>query len=315
MTEPQDNAPSAAEFEAAKEKAKAEQAAREAERASLPPRLPLSPLQSLSLKIAVAAAVMCPLWFAVAALGTKFGLWGYPFGLGKMTFQWGPLLLMAALVIAAVTMVIQLVKPPRRGVIIALVALLVPGMMMMRAYSTQKRVLGLPPIHDIQTDWSRPVPPPEAHVSLRGANGWNPILENPAVSKAAGGRWPDAVGKTNAELQEENYNFLKPLIIQAPVDVVLEFAEGIAEKQGWAIESVNAEAGIIHATSTSTWFGFTDDIFIRVGAQGPTGARIDLRSVSRVGLSDMGANAARVKAYLDDAHLAARRYGSSEAGG
>jgi uncharacterized protein (DUF1499 family) len=57
------------------------------------------------------------------------------------------------------------------------------------------------------------------------------------------------------------------------------------------------DAGIIEATDSTFWYGFTDDIVIRVRAEG-TGARVDVRSVSRVGRSDLGANAARMRPYL-----------------
>ena len=133
------------------------------------------------------------------------------------------------------------------------------------------------------------------------------MLEAPVVADMAAGRWPDMVGKPVSQLQRSHYENIKPLLIRFPPEVVLEFAEGIAIKQGWAIESVDQENGLIHATHTSFWFGFTDDILIRVTAQGPQGTRIDVRSTSRVGLSDLGANAQRIKGFIDDAALAVRQ--------
>ncbi len=313
MSEP---TPPDAEMDAAIKQAEADKAARDAQsaarKAAEPVREPLSPIQKTALKAAVGAAILCPVWFAVAALGTKFGLWSYGFGLAKMTFQWGPIVLGLAVVISLVALVIQLIKSPRRGVIIALVTLLFSAMSFGKFYGSVRLGLGLPPIHDVQTDWTRSILPPQAIVDARDANKWNPIRENPVVPEFAAGRWPDAAGKSNADLQATTYPDVKPLLVAAPVDVVLEFAEGVALKQGWKIETVDPSAGLIHATYTSTWFGFTDDILIRVTQQGPSGARVDLRSISRVGLSDMGANASRIKSYLDDAHLAARSYGSSE---
>ena len=67
--------------------------------------------------------------------------------------------------------------------------------------------------------------------------------------------------------------------------------------QGWDVVSQNAEAGILSATATTFWFGFKDDIAVRVRAEG-AGSVVDVRSTSRVGLSDLGANAARIEAYL-----------------
>ena len=189
--------------------------------------------------------------------------------------------------------------------------------------------LSKPPIHDIQTDWSRPIVPPEKLVEARQENGWNLMLEAPTVPENALGReppmscdsvwfsslfpcacagfWPDMVGKPVSQLQRSHYENIKPLLIRFPPEVVLEFAEGIAIKQGWDIASVDQENGLIHATHTSFWFGFTDDILIRVTAQGPQGTRIDVRSTSRVGLSDLGANAQRIKGFIDDAALAVRQ--------
>lgn len=65
---------------------------------------------------------------------------------------------------------------------------------------------------------------------------------------------------------------------------------------GWAVVATDAASGRIEATATTSWFSFSDDVVIRVvPAQG--GSRIDVRSVSRVGKGDLGANAKRVRAF------------------
>jgi len=271
-------------------------------------RLPLSNLQKTALKIALGLTVACPLWFAIAALGTKFGLWSFGFGLGKMTFAWGPMLLMLTIGVSLVALVIQLIKAPRRGVILALVALIASVMMFGRFYTTGQATLSLPPIHDVQTDWANSVAPPASLVALREENGWNPILDNPVVPDVAKGRWPDFVGKSNAQLQAESYKSLKPVMIKVlPADMFM-IAINVAQQQGWRIEDIDENERTIHATHTSTWYGFTDDILIRVAPQGDVGSRVDIRSVSRVGLSDMGANAQRIKRYIDDLWEAERGY-------
>ena len=62
---------------------------------------------------------------------------------------------------------------------------------------------------------------------------------------------------------------------------------------------VAAEAadGRIEATDTTFWFGFKDDVVVRV-QPADNGSRIDVRSESRVGKSDVGTNARRIRAYL-----------------
>ena len=66
---------------------------------------------------------------------------------------------------------------------------------------------------------------------------------------------------------------------------------------GWEIVSSDPAGGRIEATDTTFWFGFKDDVVVRVVSQ-PNGSRIDVRSVSRVGIGDLGANAARIRSYL-----------------
>ena len=272
-----------------------------------PPREAMGPLKSWTLIASLAVSLLCPVFFAFAGLGTKFGLWDWQFGLIELTINWGPKLLIGALLLAIVTLIVQLIGSPRRGVLIALVTLFIPLLMLGRAHMVRSMTAALPPIHDLQTDWERPIAPPADLVSKRADMGWNPILDDPVVPEGVAGRWPDFAGRRVAELQAEAYPDLKPQLIPFPPDEVLEFAEGIAMKQGWRIINVDAENRIIHAADTTMWFGFTDDVLIRVSPQGAQGSRIDVRSTSRVGLSDMGANAKRMKGFIDDAMMAVRK--------
>ena len=70
-----------------------------------------------------------------------------------------------------------------------------------------------------------------------------------------------------------------------------------ARRAGWAIVAADSAAGRIEATATTGWFGFKDDVVIRIRPSG-TGSRLDVRSESRVGGSDVGTNARRIRAYL-----------------
>ena len=66
---------------------------------------------------------------------------------------------------------------------------------------------------------------------------------------------------------------------------------------GWQIVDANREEGRIEATATTRWFGFKDDIVIRIVPTAAQGSRLDIRSVSRVGKSDAGTNACRIRAF------------------
>ena len=88
------------------------------------------------------------------------------------------------------------------------------------------------------------------------------------------------------------------MILSQPAEAAFEQAKAAAEDMGWKIKSEDKNAGLIEATATSLWYGFKDDIVIRLRAGEGGGTVVDLRSVSRVGMSDMGANAARIRAFL-----------------
>jgi hypothetical protein len=78
----------------------------------------------------------------------------------------------------------------------------------------------------------------------------------------------------------------------------------VAQELGWEIVAVDPAAGRVEATATTLWFGFKDDIVVRV-RRADGGAQVDVRSVSRLGGGDLGANAARVRAFLERLETAA----------
>ena len=100
-----------------------------------------------------------------------------------------------------------------------------------------------------------------------------------------------------AAQQQKGYPDIKSLIVTTPPAETVQRAIDAARASGWEIVASDAPAGRIEATDTTRWFGFKDDIVVRVRPEGP-GSRIDVRSVSRVGKSDVGANAKRVREFL-----------------
>jgi len=93
------------------------------------------------------------------------------------------------------------------------------------------------------------------------------------------------------------YPDLKPIVISEPPQAAFTRAVQVAQDMGWKIVNANPQSLRIEATDTTFWFGFHDDVVIRI-TPAPTGSRIDVRSVSRVGKSDLGTNARRIEAYL-----------------
>ena len=83
-----------------------------------------------------------------------------------------------------------------------------------------------------------------------------------------------------------------------PAGAAFARARDAAREAGWAIVDADSGAGRVEATATTGWFGFKDDVVVRIRPEGQ-GSRVDVRSVSRVGKSDVGTNARRIRAYLD----------------
>ena len=102
-----------------------------------------------------------------------------------------------------------------------------------------------------------------------------------------------------APQQTAAYPWVKPLTLMAPVDEVVDRAEAVLRGMGMEIVSVNKTTGLVEATAATFWFGFKDDVAVRVQAVADGGTQVDVRSISRVGQSDLGANAARIGDILN----------------
>ncbi|MGE5299769.1 MAG: DUF1499 domain-containing protein, partial [Acidobacteriota bacterium] len=168
----------------------------------------------------------------------------------------------------------------KRGFLLALLGLAIAGALVFIAWHWMQLASGLPPIHDITTDTESP-PKFVAILPLRKK------ASNP----------PDYGGPAIAAQQHKAYPDIKPLILGVPPGEAFDKAIAVARKMGWNIVDANKAAGRIEAVATTFWFGFKDDIAIRVEKSG-AGSRVDIRSVSRVGVSDIGTNAVRIRKFL-----------------
>ena len=98
-------------------------------------------------------------------------------------------------------------------------------------------------------------------------------------------------------IQEESYPWVEPLLVRATPTEAFAEALGVLEAMGLEVVAEHPELGLIEAVDTTFWFGFKDDVAVRVRKY-PQGSVIDVRSASRVGISDVGTNAKRVKEIL-----------------
>ncbi|TXL74407.1 DUF1499 domain-containing protein [Vineibacter terrae] len=138
----------------------------------------------------------------------------------------------------------------------------------------------LPRINDISTDTIHP-PAFVALPSPRGNTGNGSDYPGPAVAAAQRAGYPD----------------IRPLTLKASSADAFTHVERVARGFGWEIVAREPAQGRLEAVATTAWFGFKDDIIVRL-TEVTGGTRIDIRSRSRVGISDLGANAARIRLFL-----------------
>ena len=140
------------------------------------------------------------------------------------------------------------------------------------------------PIHDLTTDFDDP--PQIIAGAAPGVSRKNP----------AGYTGADKVGgKSVADLQRARYPDIGPLFPDAEPARIFDAAQEIIEKQsGFSIIASDPATGIIEATHTSSVFKFVDDFIVRIREENGR-TRIDFRSKSRVGRSDLGTNARRIR--------------------
>lgn len=99
-----------------------------------------------------------------------------------------------------------------------------------------------------------------------------------------------------SQAQRTAYPDIRPLRLPVAPNIAFERAKGAVEEMGWQTVREDPSAGRLEAVATTFWFGFKDDVVIRVSAA-EGGSRVDVRSKSRVGVSDLGTNARRIREY------------------
>jgi len=214
----------------------------------------------------------------LAGVGHRFDWWGLSTGFGMLGAG-----ACAGAVGAGVSLAGSVVSrpgAPRRGLVPALAGALLGVAVLVYPWSYVHRARSLPAIHDISTDTVNP----PAFVAVLP-------LRRGAPNPAAYG------GAQIAALQKKAYPDIVPAHLAVPPAQAFRRALDAAQGMGWEVVAAAPAQGRIEATDTTFWFGFKDDVVIRISANG-AGSRVDVRSLSRVGRSDVGKNAERIRAFL-----------------
>ena len=221
-----------------------------------------------------ALAIILPM---LGGLGTRAGVWSWPIGL--LLTPLGLLVAVIGLLLGAVAL-LRLRKTGHApgaavaGTGISAMSFLYLGYLVALSFI-------LPRIHNISTDIEDP-PEFTMAASLRG-EGDNPLFYDSEV-----------IGP----VQREAFPGLGPLELDLPPRRVYELARGALLDMGLELVREAPEQGEIEAVATTFWFGFKDDVVVRLRATDP-GTRMDVRSVSRVGIGDFNANADRISEIIE----------------
>lgn len=222
----------------------------------------------LGLGLSLASAAV----LAVGPLGTRGGLWPFPVGFALLALG---LLLGLAGASASLAAGVKTGQwgLAAVGVVVGLAVVAVPSRVLLAAR-------GAPPIHEITTDDEDP-----------------PLFVAVLPLRASAANPPEYGGADVAAAQRRAFPDIAPLVL--PVDSAQAFDRALraVEDLAWDVVASDRPSGRIEAVATTFWFGFKDDVVVRLRPL-DDGTRIDIRSKSRVGLGDLGANARRVRAFL-----------------
>ncbi len=229
-------------------------------------------LSRLVLLIAVVAAV----FLLIAGPGARMEWWDFRTGFKLM--KWATFTGIGAAVLALIGLLVPRVR--RSGVASLVIALVIGLVVAYVPWQGMRTAKSVPPIHDISTDTEEP-----------------PVFVEILPLRADASNPSEYAGAEVAAQQRVAYADLQPLRLDVGVDAAFDRALAAAESMGWDMVASDKASGRIEATDTTFWFGFKDDVVVRVRGDADASV-IDVRSVSRVGQSDVGKNAQRIGAYL-----------------
>lgn len=213
-----------------------------------------------------------------AGVGSRFDWWHFRTGFAIL--KWAAYGGMAGVTLSLAGAILTRPGSGRPGLVAALAGIALGALAFGVPWNWSRMAKQLPKIHDISTDTENP-PTFVAVLPLRKD------APNPA----------EYGGPEIAEKQRAAYPDIRPIEVGIPPAKAYDRALDAGRRMDWQMVDGNREEGRIEATATTRWFGFKDDIVIRIVPAAGGGSRLDIRSVSRVGTSDVGTNACRIRAF------------------
>lgn len=234
---------------------------------------------STALTVGAVCVALAVILMALAGLGSRWGWWYFTTGFALL--KWAAYAAIAAAIVTVVAALLIRGAHRNPSLIIAAVAVVIAFVIVSVPWRMMRAARALPPIHDISTDTNDP--PAFVLLHDRRPGALNPVeYGGPAVAAKQHAGYPDIV----------------PVMLPGvSPPQALARAVAVAQQLGWTLVVVDSAAGRLESSDRTRWFGFTDDQVVRVQPV-VNGSRVDVRSLSRVGGSDVGTNARRIRAFL-----------------
>ena len=214
----------------------------------------------------------------LSPLGFRLGLWDAGFALRKL-LAGATLAGILGFALCLLAIAVAKFSGVRFDSSRAVIGLIIGGIFAGYVLLQLKTVKSLPMIHDITTDTVNP-----------------PVFVALAEARKASPNGLDYKGAEIAEQQKKAYSDITTMHSDLPPVPLFAKAESVARELGWEIAVADAKEGRIEATQTTLLYGFKDDVVIRITPD-QAGSKIDLRSMSRMGMSDIGVNAERIRRF------------------
>ncbi|HVZ29316.1 MAG TPA: DUF1499 domain-containing protein [Asticcacaulis sp.] len=233
---------------------------------------------------AFVVAVLAGLYLLGAMLATRFGYVSQDFGFKTLTLNVGPRVAVGALAVSGLSLLISLFLAPVRCGLWALVAVMLSGCLMGGFFLYQKALHIFPPIHDVATDWDRPLDFSDKLMAERGPEA--PLIEEmPRVPRNESFEWG---GKTVGDINQVTCPAAKTVLNKA---VTENQVAQILRDLHYTLQPI--AQGRVEGTYRDNFYGFLSDVVVRVEP-----GRVDVRSLGRYDMPDLGGNCRRVVAIV-----------------
>lgn len=241
-------------------------------------------------RTALLLAILAVLALGFAPFGVREEMFDLDYAVKVLATGWAPNLALIAIILGALAFVAAILVPPRRDRIAALLAVALGAGVLAVAGQVRTEAASNPPIHDVATDWTDPMMfGPKLTAVRAGAD--NRVEPAPRVQ--AQPQAPNLTGTPIAEVNARTCPGAAPLVLTGSLQDAYDKAEMALAHEGAELVTDNPAGGRLEATATTRYLKLKGDVIVRVKPEG-AGARIDIRSISRSGIADLGENCRRV---------------------